>query len=181
MFQAGGGGEVTASGELRSLPFGLLSKDAVDRYPAHAEGVCNGACRFTACVHPCARAIFDRSSAVGRPMNRLTQNVERLIHPHPATATVHDYHDELTPKLAASLRKRAGLDQTGFPDPRRLVRYVRPTKTARAEDPAVAASIAVASGRRTMRVARHSFTNVHKTKRPPTDADRCLAWSGPLS
>ena len=40
-------------------------------------------------------------------MNRLVQNVERLIRPHPATATVHDYHDELTPVLAALLRKRA--------------------------------------------------------------------------
>ena len=40
-------------------------------------------------------------------MNRLVQNVERLIRPHLATATVHDYHDELTPVLAALLRKRA--------------------------------------------------------------------------
>src|ERR1700720_2290748 len=48
-------------------------------------------------------------------------------------------------------------------------------------DPVVAASIAVVSGRRTMRVARHSFTNVHKTKQPPADADGRLAWSRPLS
>ena len=59
-----------------------------------------------ACIR-CAGAIFGRSSALGRPMNRLVQNVERLIRPHPATATVHDYHDELTPVLAALLRKRA--------------------------------------------------------------------------
>ena len=55
--------------------------------------------------------------------NSLVQNVERLIRPHAATATVHDYHDELTPVLAALLRKRApGYTKLGFPDPRRLVR-----------------------------------------------------------
>ena len=55
-------------------------------------------------------------------MNRLVRNVERLIRPRPATATVHDYHDELT-VLAALLRKRApGYTKLGFPDPRRLVR-----------------------------------------------------------
>jgi hypothetical protein len=39
------------------------------------------------------------------------------------TETVHDYHDELTPVLAASLRKRApGYTKLGFPNPRKLVR-----------------------------------------------------------
>jgi superfamily II DNA or RNA helicase len=57
--------------------------------------------------------------------NRLVQNVGRIIRPHPGktTATVHDYHDELTPVLASSLRKRApGYTKLGFPDPRKLVR-----------------------------------------------------------
>jgi superfamily II DNA or RNA helicase len=53
--------------------------------------------------------------------NRLVQYVGRITRPHPAktTATVHDYHDELTPVLASSLRKRApGYTKLGFPDPR---------------------------------------------------------------
>ena len=57
--------------------------------------------------------------------NRLVQNVGRIIRPHPGktTSTVHDYHDELTPVLASSLRKRApGYTKLGFPDPRKLVR-----------------------------------------------------------
>jgi superfamily II DNA or RNA helicase len=57
--------------------------------------------------------------------NRLVQYVGRITRPHPAktTATVHDYHDELTPVLASSLRKRApGYTRLGFPDPRKLVR-----------------------------------------------------------
>ena len=57
--------------------------------------------------------------------NRLVQYVGRITRPHPAktTATVHDYHDELTPVLASSLRKRApGYTKMGFPDPRTLVR-----------------------------------------------------------
>ena len=38
-----------------------------------------------------------------------------------ATAEVHDYHDELTGVLAASLAKRApGYTSLGFPDPRKL-------------------------------------------------------------
>jgi superfamily II DNA or RNA helicase len=57
--------------------------------------------------------------------NRLVQYVGRITRPHAAktTATVHDYHDELTPVLASSLRKRApGYTKLGFPDPRTLVR-----------------------------------------------------------
>ena len=57
--------------------------------------------------------------------NRLVQYVGRITRPHPAktTATVHDYHDELTPVIASSLRKRApGYTKLGFPDPRKLVR-----------------------------------------------------------
>ena len=57
--------------------------------------------------------------------NRLVQYVGRITRPHPAktTATVHDYHDELTPVIASSLRKRApGYTKMGFPDPRTLVR-----------------------------------------------------------
>jgi len=53
--------------------------------------------------------------------NRLVQYVGRVIRPYPskATATVHDYHDELTPVIASSLRKRApGYIKMGFPDPR---------------------------------------------------------------
>jgi superfamily II DNA or RNA helicase len=54
--------------------------------------------------------------------NRLVQYVGRVTRPFPgkATATVHDYHDELTPVLASSLRKRApGYTSLGFPDPRK--------------------------------------------------------------
>ena len=57
--------------------------------------------------------------------NRLVQYVGRITRPHPTktTATVHDYHDELTPVIASSLRKRApGYTKLGFPDPRTLVR-----------------------------------------------------------
>ena len=53
--------------------------------------------------------------------NRLVQYVGRVIRPYPSktTATVHDYHDELTPVIASSLRKRApGYIKMGFPDPR---------------------------------------------------------------
>jgi len=53
--------------------------------------------------------------------NRLVQYVGRITRPYPgkATAIVHDYHDELTPVLASSLRKRApGYTALGFPDPR---------------------------------------------------------------
>jgi superfamily II DNA or RNA helicase len=55
--------------------------------------------------------------------NRLVQYVGRITRPHPTktTATVHDYHDELTPVLASSLRKRApGYIKMGFPDPRKM-------------------------------------------------------------
>ena len=39
-------------------------------------------------------------------------------------ATVHDYHDELTPVLASSLRKRApGYTKLGFPDSGRIDSY----------------------------------------------------------
>ena len=57
--------------------------------------------------------------------NRLVQYVGRITRPHPTktTATVHDYHDEITPVIASSLRKRApGYTKLGFPDPRKLVR-----------------------------------------------------------
>ena len=53
--------------------------------------------------------------------NRLVQYVGRITRSHPGKtdATVHDYHDELTPVLASSLRKRApGYTKLGFPDPR---------------------------------------------------------------
>lgn len=55
---------------------------------------------------------------------RLVQYVGRIIRPHPgkAQATVHDYHDLLTPVLASSLAKRApGYVALGFPDPRRTM------------------------------------------------------------
>ena len=51
--------------------------------------------------------------------NRLVQYVGRITRPHPgkAMATVHDYHDELTPVVASSLRKRApGYTKLGFPE-----------------------------------------------------------------
>jgi superfamily II DNA or RNA helicase len=53
---------------------------------------------------------------------RLVQYVGRITRPYPGKthATVHDYHDELTPVLAASLNKRApGYISLGFPDPRK--------------------------------------------------------------
>ena len=57
--------------------------------------------------------------------NRLVQCVGRITRPYPSktTATVHDYHDELTPVIASSLRKRApGYIKMGFPDPRAMSR-----------------------------------------------------------
>jgi superfamily II DNA or RNA helicase len=54
--------------------------------------------------------------------NRLVQYLGRVSRPYPAktTATVHDYHDDLTPVIASSLKKRApGYVKMGFPDPRR--------------------------------------------------------------
>ena len=57
--------------------------------------------------------------------NRLVQYIGRVTRAHPGktTATVHDYHDELTPVLASSLRKRApGYVKMGFPDPRSMLR-----------------------------------------------------------
>ena len=54
---------------------------------------------------------------------RLVQYVGRVIRPYPGktVATVHDYYDESTPVLAASLNKRApGYVSLGFPDPRKL-------------------------------------------------------------
>ncbi len=57
--------------------------------------------------------------------NRLVQYVGRITRPYAAktTATVHDYHDELTPVIASSLRKRApGYTKLGFPEPRTLLR-----------------------------------------------------------
>jgi superfamily II DNA or RNA helicase len=57
--------------------------------------------------------------------NRLVQYVGRITRPHPAkaSATLHDYHDELASVLASSLQKRApGYTKMGFPDPKTLVR-----------------------------------------------------------
>jgi superfamily II DNA or RNA helicase len=57
--------------------------------------------------------------------NRLVQYIGRVTRAHPGktTATVHDYHDELTPVIASSLRKRApGYIKMGFPDPRPMLR-----------------------------------------------------------
>ena len=54
---------------------------------------------------------------------RLVQYAGRITRPFPGKnrATVHDYHDELTPVLAASLSRRApGYVSLGFPDPRRM-------------------------------------------------------------
>lgn len=54
---------------------------------------------------------------------RLVQYVGRVIRPYPGktVSTVHDYYDEFTPVLAASLNKRApGYVSLGFPDPRTL-------------------------------------------------------------
>lgn len=50
------------------------------------------------------------------------QQIGRILRPYPGktTAEVHDYHDTLTPVLAAMLTKRApGYTHLGFPDPRR--------------------------------------------------------------
>jgi len=52
---------------------------------------------------------------------RLIQYAGRITRPYPgkASAVIHDYHDELTPVLAASLNRRApGYVSLGFPDPR---------------------------------------------------------------
>ena len=57
--------------------------------------------------------------------NRLVQYIGRVTRPYPSktTATVHDYHDELTPVIASSLKKRApGYIKMGFPDPRKIKR-----------------------------------------------------------
>lgn len=54
---------------------------------------------------------------------RLVQYAGRVIRPYPGktVATVHDYFDESTPVLAASLNKRApGYVSLGFPDPRKI-------------------------------------------------------------
>jgi superfamily II DNA or RNA helicase len=54
---------------------------------------------------------------------RLVQYVGRILRSYPgkATAEVHDYHDQDTPVLAASLAKRApGYVSLGFPDPRKV-------------------------------------------------------------
>lgn len=55
--------------------------------------------------------------------NRLVQYIGRVTRPYPSktTATVHDYHDELTPVIGSSLKKRApGYTAMGFPDPRKM-------------------------------------------------------------
>jgi superfamily II DNA or RNA helicase len=57
--------------------------------------------------------------------NRLVQYIGRVTRPFPSkiTATVHDYHDELTPVIASSLKKRApGYIKMGFPDPCKMLR-----------------------------------------------------------
>lgn len=57
--------------------------------------------------------------------NRLVQYIGRVTRPYPTktAATVHDYHDELTPVIASSLKKRApGYTKMGFPDPRKMLR-----------------------------------------------------------
>jgi superfamily II DNA or RNA helicase len=57
--------------------------------------------------------------------NRLVQYIGRITRPYPGktTATVHDYHDEYTPVIASSLKKRApGYTTMGFPDPRKMLR-----------------------------------------------------------
>ena len=54
--------------------------------------------------------------------NRLVQYLGRVTRPYPSktTATVHDYHDDLTPVIASALKKRSpGYVKMGFPDPRR--------------------------------------------------------------
>ena len=54
---------------------------------------------------------------------RLVQYAGRILRVYPGKATteIHDYHDQHTPVLAASLAKRApGYTSLGFPDPRRL-------------------------------------------------------------
>ncbi|MGW4720503.1 TOTE conflict system archaeo-eukaryotic primase domain-containing protein [Nocardia sp. NPDC004260] len=53
---------------------------------------------------------------------RLIQYVGRITRAHPGktTATVHDYHDALTPVIAKTLHDRApGYTELGFPDPRK--------------------------------------------------------------
>lgn len=57
--------------------------------------------------------------------NRLVQYIGRVTRPchSKTTATVHDYHDERTPVIASSLKKRApGYVKMGFPDPRKMIR-----------------------------------------------------------
>lgn len=56
--------------------------------------------------------------------NRLVQYIGRVTRPYQgkSTATAHDYHDELTPVIASSLKKRApGYTNMGFPDPRKML------------------------------------------------------------
>jgi superfamily II DNA or RNA helicase len=65
---------------------------------------------------------------------RLVQYAGRILRPHPGktTAEVHDYHDQRTGVLAASLAKRApGYTSLGFPDPRRLVAEPRDPRQER--------------------------------------------------
>jgi superfamily II DNA or RNA helicase len=62
---------------------------------------------------------------------RLVQYAGRILRPFPGktTAEVHDYHDVATGVLASSLAKRApGYTSLGFPDQRRLVQRVAPTR-----------------------------------------------------
>ncbi len=55
---------------------------------------------------------------------RLVQYVGRITRAHPGktTATVHDYHDALTPVIGRTLHERApGYTELGFPDPRKCL------------------------------------------------------------
>ena len=55
---------------------------------------------------------------------RLVQYAGRILRPHPGkiTSEIHDYYDQQTGVLAASLAKRApGYISLGFPDSRRVV------------------------------------------------------------
>ena len=55
---------------------------------------------------------------------RLVQYAGRILRPYPGKtrAEIHDYHDQQTGVLAASLAGRVpGYTSLGFPDPRRLM------------------------------------------------------------
>jgi superfamily II DNA or RNA helicase len=63
---------------------------------------------------------------------RLVQYAGRILRSYPGktTAEIHDYHDQQTGVLAASLAGRApGYTSLGFPDPRRLMATPSATPT----------------------------------------------------